>query len=235
MKMSFLFMGIAFFYSLTLSAVTYYAIDTTRPLHCYLSSKFQNRIMIEEGMIKKVIATECERLSIQIEEMTGQAFIYSRDPNAKETSVSVVSDTGVIQDIHICFIDRMPEVIVLQDAESMECQVCDFPDEEQIENTHVLDKIEEILSGNIPVGYMPSSMVAAKWVPKKGIELVLKSTLEGPTDIIYLYELRNTLKQPQTLLECELECKGCQWVYLETNTMAPKQKILSIVTVKKYE
>jgi hypothetical protein len=187
--------------------------------------------MIENARIKKLVATECERLSIQIEEMTGQAFIYARDPSVKETSVSVVSETGVIQDIHICFMERMPEVIVLQDPEAIDCQICELANE-QLEQTDVLNRVEEILNGKIPANYLPCSITASKWIPKKGIELELKSKLEGPVDTIYIYQATNILKQQQTLLECELECEGSAWVYLETNTLNPKQKIFSIVAVK---
>ncbi len=71
----------------------------------------------QNGRIKKVIASENERLSIQMEEITGQVFIYARDTNPKETSISIVSDTGVIQDIQIHFLERTPEVVILQDPE----------------------------------------------------------------------------------------------------------------------
>jgi len=221
------------FYSLTLSAATYYKINTTSPLYCYLSSKFQNRIMIEEGRIKKVVATESERLSIQIEEITGQAFIFARDPSTKETSISVVSDIGVVQDIHICFMERSPEVIVLEDREEIERHSCESLNEQQVEKSYVLNKVEEILIGNTPVNYRRRSFTPCKWIPKNGMELTLKTSLDGPIDDIYIYEVKNTLKQQQTLLECELECEGCAWVYLETNSLTPKQKAICIVAVKK--
>jgi hypothetical protein len=220
-------------YSLNISAATFYKINTTSPLYCHLSSKFQNRIMIEDGRIKKVVATESERLSIQIEEITGQAFIYARDPSAKEISISVVSDTGVVQDILICFIERSPEVIVLEDPETKECLPSLFPTEQVVEKSFVLTRVEEILEGKIPIDYTFCKVKPSKWIPKKGIEMQLKSRLDGPIDDIYIYEATNTLKQEQTLLECELDCEGCSWVYLERNTLNPKQKILGIVTVKK--
>jgi len=231
MKRRQLLIALVCFTSFHLSAATYYTINTTSPLHCYLSSTFQNRLMIENGRIKKVVATECERLSIQIEELTGQAFIYVRDPSIKETSISLVSDTGVIQDVHVCFIERMPEVVVLQDLEWTADPACDLP-ENQVEQADVLNKVEEILAGHIPVGYILCSMTPNKWIPKKGIELELKSILEGPVDTIYIYQAKNFLKRQQALLECELECEGYAWIYLETNNLSPKQKILSIIAVK---
>ncbi len=95
--------------------------------------------------------------------------------------------------------------------------------------------MEEILSGNIPSGYIPCSIAYTTWMPKKGIKFELKTKLEGPHNLIYIYEATNTLKQRQTLLECELECEDAQWVFLETNILKPKQKILSIISVAKYE
>lgn len=230
---NFLLMGWTTIYSLSLSAATFYTIDTTCPLHCYLSSKYQNRIMIENGRIKKIIASDCERLSIQMEEVTGQAFIFAREINPKDTSISIVSDAGVVQDVQINFIERMPEVVILQDPE---IDRLDEPQNEPvIKSSSALTQVEEILAGNIPTGYIPCSINYTTWKLKKGIELELKTKLEGPFDVIYIYQTINKSKQPQTLLECELECKGSQWVYLETNTLKPKQTILSIVAVAKYE
>lgn len=227
--------GLSCIYSLSLFAATFYTIDTTSPLHCCLSANFQNRIMIEQGRIEKVVASECERLSIQMEEMTGQVFIYARDLDPKQTSISIVSDSGVIQDIYIHFIERMPEVVILQDPEITQDHHGGERHDEQIEESLVFAKIEEILSGNIPKGYIPYSICSTKWIPKKGIDLKLKSKLEGPLDTISIYEVTNTTKRQQTLLECELECDESQWVYLESNTLNPKQKILSIISVAKYE
>lgn len=220
-------------YSMNIFAATYYEINTKSPLFCHLSSKFQNRIMIENGRIKKVVSTDSERLSIQIEDITGQAFLYLRDPNIDEISISIVSDTGVIQDIHVNFIDRMAEVIILEYPEKEICKICEIQDDQQIAKSLTLNKIEAILSGSIPQGYCVSAVTSGKWVLKKGIELEPKSILEGFDEIIYVYQVKNTLKQQQTLLECELECIGSSWVYLETNTLYGKQKALGIVAVKR--
>jgi hypothetical protein len=209
----------------------FHYIDTTSPLYCYLSEKYQNRIMIENGRIKKVVASDSERLSIQMEEITGQAFIYARDLNPKETSISVISDEGVVQDIFIKFTDRMPEVIILQDPEEMpECCISHKVECKEADNS-VLAMAGEVLSGKIPDGYLPCPVNSKTWVLKQGIELNLRSKYEGPFNVIYVYEVVNTSKHDQTLLECELECEGCEWVFLETNTLKPKQKIVGAITV----
>lgn len=204
-------------------------------MYCHLSSKFQNRIMIESGRIKKIIATDSESLSIQIEDLTGQAFIFSRDPSIRDVSVSVISDTGVVQDILINFIDRSPEVIILSDSEKFNCDSPGELDDQVLEKSVYYQILEAVLQKRIPAGYISCSVSPCRWIPKKGIELTLKARLEGVFDTIYVYEAENLLKQQQSLMECELECEGCEWVYLQTNNLNSKQKILSVVAVRNYE
>jgi hypothetical protein len=185
--------------------------------------------MIEEGRIKKVIASDNERLCIQMEEISGQAFVYARDANSKETAISVVTDTGIIQDIQLSFQDKPPEVVVLKDATLEKEEKC-----EKSQNPALLC-VQAIMSGNVPCGYTPCSMGKGKWYPKKDIALEPIMKLEGTDDFLYVYRATNLLKQSHTLIECELECKGSRWIFLESNILKPKQTILSVISVAKYE
>ncbi|CAF24148.1 type-F conjugative transfer system secretin TraK [Candidatus Protochlamydia amoebophila] len=223
-------MGFACLQVLKLSAATYHTLNTTSLLPCYLSSTYQNRVMIENGRIKKVITPESDRLSIQIEELTGQAFIFARDPHLKEISLSVISDSGVIQDIHICFIERQPEVVVLQEPEQKECS----PGVPAAEELSILKQVQEIVAGRIPTGYRHKSISSQKRTLKKGIELTLKAKFIGSENTLYLYQLANTGKQPQTVLECEMGSQQSQWIYLEQNMIAPKQTKVCILAVKNH-
>lgn len=222
-------------YAFSLSAVTFHTLDTTSPLQCYLSARFQNRIMHQEQRIQKIISSDQERLSIQMEEATGQAFIYLRDPQLKETSISVISDCGTVQDIHIHFIERLSEVIILQTPEEIALKSIEEDSAQTVFEDTKLQLVQEILSGTIPEGYRPCTMIKNTYRPKRGIELTLHKKLEGPCEWIYVYQVVNTLRQTQELLECELEAKEFQWIFLQNNTLAPKQKSLAIISVAKYD
>jgi hypothetical protein len=215
-----------------LSAAMFHTIDTTSPLLCTFSSKYQNRVMVEKGKIQKVIAADEGRLSIFMEELSGQAFICARDQDPEDTTISVVTETGLVQDLQVTFIERLPEVVILTDP-MLEKQNQEEDVQEKAAESHVLEKISDILMGNIPQGYIPCQIKHSQWKPKKGFTLESIAQLEGPNEILKLYQVTNTTCKQKTLSEVELQCQGCCWVFLETNTILPKQKILGIIAVQK--
>lgn len=227
-------LSLAHLYATPLSAAVFYNLDTTRALQCSLSSKYQNRIMFEGGRIKKVISSEPERICVQMEDLTGQAFIYARDLDPKDTAIAIVTDTGVVQDIQLSFTDRITEVVILKDPAPVEDIKCgEFKKEASKDD--VLEKIEKISLGIIPVGYVACSTSNSQWSPKKGLKFEPVMRLEGSDEFLYIYHVTNISKHQETLLECELEFQGSQWVFLESNTLNPKQKILNVISVAKYE
>ncbi|MFI5342787.1 MAG: type-F conjugative transfer system secretin TraK [Chlamydiales bacterium] len=226
--------GLIAFYYLPLSSAIFHEIDTTTPLHCTFSVKFQNRIMIEEGKVQKVISADEEKLSIFLDDISGQAFIYARDPEPEETTLSIITNLGLVQDIQIAFTDRSSEVVILYNAD-LENESAEVPskiDQKPIENK-VMTLVSELLLGNIPAGYTPCSIQSQKWKPKRGVDLELMTKLEGSDETLYLYQITNTSSKKRELMECELECEGCRWVFLEANRLPPKQKILGIISVEK--
>lgn len=215
-----------------LSAAVFHEIDTTSPLLCTFSEKFQNRILIENGKVQKVISADEEKLSIFLEEVSGQAFIYARDPEPEETTLSVITNTGVVQDIQIAFSNRSSEVVILKDLDQEQSEEPEPKNQPCAEN--IMTIVSDVLLGNIPSGYFPCQVQCQKWSPKSGIVLDLIAKLEGSRDSdLYLYQVSNTTKKKCELMECELQFIGCRWVFLEANTIFPKQTILGVFSVVK--
>lgn len=228
---SFIGLSICFFSSL--SASMFHTIDTTSPLLCTFSSKYQNRVMVEKGKIQKVIATDEGRLSIFMEDLSGQAFICARDQEPEETTLSVVTETGLVQDLQVTFVERLPEVIILTDPMFENQNLEEESIQEKAAESHVIDKVSDILMGNIPAGYTPCPVKRVLWKPKKGITLEALAELEGSHEVLKIYQVTNATCKQKTLSEVELQFPGCRWVFLESNTILPKQKVLSIVAVQK--
>lgn len=227
-------LGLSGIISVPLSAAIFHTIDTTSPLICTFSSKYQNRVMVEKGRIQKVIAVDEERLSIFMEELSGQAFISARDQNPEDTTISVLTETGQVQDLHVTFIDRLPEVVILTDSCLLDDQKDPGEDiQQKAAESYVFDKVSDILRGNIPTGYIPCQVKRSLLKPKKGIILETLAQLEGPDEILNLYQIINTTCKQKILNEVELQSPGCRWVFLETNTILPKQKVLGIIAVQK--
>lgn len=217
-----------------LSSAVFCTIDTTTPLSCIFSSKYQNRVMVENGRIQKVIAADEDRLSIFMEEISGQAFICARDYNPAATTISIVTETGIVQDLYITFSERLPEVVILKDSmfdekqEKKQEQI-----QERVAENHASVRVEDLLHGHIPEGYIPCPIKRGQWKPKKGIVLETIAQLEGPNEILRVYLASNNLCKRNSLTECELQQPGCRWIFLETTSLLPKQKILCLIAVEK--
>lgn len=208
----------------------FYDLDTTETLVCTFSDKFQNRVLVERGKIQKVISADEEKLSIFIEEITGQAFVYVRDSELDETTISVITEQGLVQDLHLIFKDRPSEVISLRQLQSVEEKtICTKEDNQP---SIALNVIEEIMSGKIPEGYFPSSIECQHWKPKQNILLSLINKFEGNQEDLYVYRVSSLSKKTCELMECELQFEGSRWIFLETNTILPKQNVMCVIAVK---
>jgi hypothetical protein len=217
-----------------LAATMFHTIDTTSPLLCTFSSRFQNRVIVEKSKIQKVIAVDEERLSIFMEELSGQAFICARDLDLAETTLSVVTEKGLVQDLQVTFIERLPEVVILTDPTLEKQQIQEQEEfQEKLTESHVFAKVADLLVGHIPQGYVPCQIQHMHWQLKKGIVLEALARLEGADDILTLYQITNTLNKQCALSEYELQSQGCCWVFLENNSLFPKQKMLGVIAVKK--
>lgn len=105
-------LALALFLHSQLAATLFSEIDTTKPLFCFFSLNHQNRIAVTDGRIIKVICPETE-LSIKMEEESGQVFIYPLNDSLSRVTLSVVTGDGLVQDLHITFIEKGPEVVIL--------------------------------------------------------------------------------------------------------------------------
>lgn len=84
----------------SLSAAIYHPIDTTQTLRCCFSISQHNRVLIDKGRIKKIIFPE-EKLHVRMEETSGQVFIQAKTSLQERVVVSIISQTGIVQDVEI--------------------------------------------------------------------------------------------------------------------------------------
>lgn len=217
-------------FAVALESSVFHTLDTTSILPCTFSAAFQNRIMFRDGKIEKIIAQDEEQLSIFIEELSGQAFISRMDEDLENTALSVVLESGDVQDVLVHFVERSPEIVILENPGALS--------EDPIEKTSsqqsiILSRITDIIAGNTPEGYRATPVQRVLQKIKKGFVLESLERFEGDTDVLYLYQLQNTTTRRGTISETELQCDGARWVFLESNSLAPKQKIFAVICVGK--
>lgn len=212
--------------STTLSAAIFYPMDTTCPLSCHFSLQQHNRILVENGRIKKVIFPE-DKLHVRMEETSGQVFIQARNHLREKTMISIISQGGIVQDIEIEFSDQPSEVVILQENDRVEySNLQEIP---FISSSTAI--IEAILHGQIPSGYQSLPITHSSKKISKGLQTKLVGRLQGGDEDLYLYQIRNpSMWRKKRIEERNLSTRDSLWVYVQKRCLQPKETGLAIVS-----
>ena len=95
------------------SAAQSIIMDPTVVVPVELSSQNHNRISIAGDRIKKAIFRS-SNISVDVEEDSGQIFVQATRPNCPNTTLSVVSASGIVQDMELRFVDGSSQIVFLQ-------------------------------------------------------------------------------------------------------------------------
>jgi len=211
-------------------ATIYCDLDTTSLIKCTFSAKHHNRIILNRGSIIKVIFSETD-VSIRLEEESGQVFVQSLTFKPWPTTLSVVTEEGLVQDIEISFMDQSSEILILNIPEECD-KVCDNGNafDQDIAST-----LEDILKGRAPTGYRSFEMSCVSNVVKNGVKAEKKAKFVGPNNTLYFWEIQNFSCFKKTIYECELATEGTLWVYLAKNCLRRNEKTFAITAQDNYE
>lgn len=205
------------------SAVVFYDIDTTLPAKCVFSNITQNRIVVENGRVEKVIFTD-DSITVRMEEESGQAFVCAFKPINTETVISVVTDKGEVQDLEISFSKQSSEVVVLRDCKTQR---------KAIEDRNIVMLIDTILSGQTPEGYCCNEVNGGWRCVGNGFKASTMVQFESSRDIIRMVTIINASKEQNSLTESQLCSLDTQWVYLIKKILAYQERTIALVSERK--
>ncbi|PJD94541.1 MAG: hypothetical protein CK425_11210 [Parachlamydia sp.] len=211
-------------------ATLYCDLDTTSLIKCTFSAKHHNRIILNRGSIIKVIFSETD-VSIRLEEESGQVFIQSLAFKPWPTTLSVITDEGLVQDIEINFTDQSSEILILSIPEECD-KMCDI---ECAFNQDIASTLEDILKGRAPAGYKSFEMDCASQAVKNGVSAKKKAKFVGSSNTLYFWEIQNHSCFKKTISECELATEGTLWVYLAKNLLRRNEKTFAITAQDNHE
>ncbi len=179
--------------------------------------------MINGGRIQKAIFPE-GKISVQMEEESGQVFVYPFSPIHKHTTLSVITDNGYVQDLEIQFEDRSAEVVILNEPNS------EIDEEQKCGNKtkNISCFISQILQGKIPQGYVA--------IEEKGKERTIGcvsaihlTRFEGDMETIHLYLIKNNSLKDTSFHERFLNISA-DWIYLAKNHLNPKEETFALIS-----
>lgn len=222
-------LGLLFYFSSMTEATVFCDMDTTSLIKCTLSSRHHNRIALSQGHIIKVIFPESD-ISVRLEEESGQVFVQAMRNEIQPTTVSLVTDNGVVQDLELDFTNKSSEILILNvPTELDECS-----DKNDIFNQDIADTLDQILSGQAPNGYSSYEEDCEEILIRKGIYATKKAKFVGPFQTLYLWEVQNKSPFKKQVCEMDLNFEGTIWVYLAKSCLGCKEKTIAI-TAKTHE
>ncbi len=205
------------------SAVIFREIDTTVPVKCSFSNTHQNRIVVEEGRVEKILFTD-DFITVRMEEESGQAFVCQTRPIDKSTVISVVTDKGLVQDIEIEFSKRSSEVVVLKECKAKK---------NSVDDRNIVTVIDKILSGQTPEGYCCVEGKREGCCIGNGIKSSVVANFESSRDNIQMVTLVNMTKEVRCINPSQLCSSDTRWVYLIKDRLSGRDITLALVSQRK--
>ncbi len=202
-------------------------IDEFYPLQVCFSKSSYNRITVEDGAIKKIIAQE-GLFDIELDNVTGQAFVTVKEFSNGPLALSVITDSGCIQDLVIETAIKSPEVVLLREKST-------DPKPNMTAEEKAIHTIHSIVSGKMPFGYVIARKddYTSRNYGFDALGFHMEAVYEGPFDRIVVFKVTN-----QTPIECRLQEKHLafpedSWIYLRQETLSPGQSTKCIICQKK--
>jgi hypothetical protein len=201
-----------------LPAAHYLTIDSTAVISVQLSSTNHNRIGIIGDRIKKAYF-KSSNISVDVEEGNGQLFVQSMRPNCPPTTISLVSSSGLVQELELCFSERPSEIIFLQinndNIYSSDVDLCQFEECLPLGSEAFTIFVEGFLKGQIPDGYVSIEDEGSSPVILNGLRMQKISRVISDNQIIFVYRIQNCSKMKKCVKECQVNILDGDWVFLD--------------------
>jgi hypothetical protein len=200
-------------------------INTKFPLQCSFSFNHQNRIVVSQGAVMKVVAPK-EKFLIQIEENSGQAFILPFLESEDVSTFSIITSSGSVQDLEVTFVNKPSEVIFLKETEG-DIDSLNSP-RQSLDDTFV-SQIRRVLIEEPLEGYQKTKLKDVKpLIMYMGLHSTPKEVYEGASDRIIIESVKNITKSQITLSPRRLSTLEDNWFYLEKEVLNPGESTLAV-------
>lgn len=217
-----------FFVSAQITAAQYVVMDSNAVLPVQLSSLNHNRIGITGDRIKKAFF-KSSNISVDVEEGSGQLFIQSVRPNCPSTTLSIISASGAVQELELCFSEGPSEIVLLQSNiginEQSECidessqTICTVA----LEGDSLAILIDGFLKGIIPEGYTSIEDEDCSPIIHNCLKLQRVGRLVNHQQIIFVYRMQNVSSKKKCVKECQVNVLDGDWVFLDRYKLNPHE------------
>lgn len=205
-------------------------IDEKNPLPVTFSRISHNRISVEDGAVERVIG-DGSIFSVTLDRVTGNAFVnVLRDIGEKPIMLTVITSSGLIQDLSISSYEGHSQHVILQEEEEIE----EFLPNEELFHAATVEILNKILEGKIPLGYGQRGLEGEEKLelPNPLIATPVKA-FEGASETIIVYRLQNNGRQPVVITSDSLKKDDHLWVFLNGQELKSKEQVLCVMAFPK--
>lgn len=214
----------------SIHASTEKTIDEKNPIHVSFSKETHNRISLETGAVLKVIA-DPNIFSINIDKDTGHAYINVLGTPLMPATLTVVTNSGFVQDLIVHTREGLLEHLILQEPEDEDSAE---DTEAMPSKTHTVEFLNNILEGGIPRGYGERAILDKDHlVLPAPLKVFPVKVLEGVYETIILYTIENTGRTPVVVSSESLKQKNSSWVFLNAHEIKKNEQILCVMAMTK--
>ena len=207
-------------------------INERKALPLTLSTTSHNRISVKRGSIEKIFGDEAY-FNIMIDRTTGNAFITLIRPILEPTTLTVVTSTGLIQDLSVTSSEKASEYLILKESEEELDELTALSSDY---HRPTVDFLNRILEGKVPLGYgqRPIKNEDDLKLPHPLIAIPYEA-LEGPFEHILVYKIKNTGKDPIRMSANPIKAGKVSWVFLNLHELRSKEEATCIASYPKRE
>lgn len=206
-------------------------IDEKQPLSIQFSKSSHNRISVERGSIEKIFGDETS-FSVNIDRTTGNAFINILHDISEPRTLTIVTNSGLIQDLIVTSADKLSEHLVLKEEDEKE----DLTETTSNFHGYTVEFLNQILEGKSPLGYGQRALTDKDilHLPQPLIASTIKA-FEGPFDEVIVYSIKNSGKDPIIINSKSLKKENISWVFLNAHELKAKEQVVCIISFPKNE
>ena len=204
-------------------------IDEKKPISIPFSKSSHNRISVCSGYVEKIFGDDTY-FNISIDRMTGNAFVNVLRDIEEPITLTVVTNTGLIQDLLITSADKPSEHLILKDEE-----------EDPIETTmsfheNTIEFLNQILEGHLPLGYgLRASLDKDTLQLPHPLMATTIRAFESPFEEVIVYSIKNTGKDPIVINAKSLKKDNASWVFFTAHELKSKEQTVCIISFQKNE
>lgn len=204
-------------------------LDEKKNFQADLAEGYHNRLSVTNGKISQVIANP-HFFDITINDKLGLVFVNAKKPFEDPQALSVVTESGKVQDFLFKTVKKEPVTIFISEPEE---PVDELIIQNSLANAATLC---EIFDGKAPENYIRRDPFKEEMIPaSESILYFIKdvTVFEGALENLYVLHIENEQRKPLKIDLENFKNKGINWICAPKNKLSRHETTTIVISKEK--